>query len=331
MTKPTVSIIIPNYNYARYLPERLDSIFNQTFQDYEVIILDDCSTDSSHHILDKYCNHPKVTAIIYNDANSGSPFKQWAKGIGIAKGKYIWIAEADDSANPQLLERAVKALDSDSRITVSMVLSRTIDSDGNDTGACKYDDCVPDGNIDIYSGTQFVNHKMVSSNRCYNASMAVFRHNAWTRLESYDFLNMRFCGDWLFWIQIISMGNVAVVHEELSYFRFHGNSVTDKSAHSPRLICETWQIIYYIFTHVNNLSRTYVLENTYNILKKYKHGNTDFKQYIRQTMSREFQEFLTGNIDKYPIYWCYKHFLKPIVKLFPGKKLKPVAILRNEH
>lgn len=90
---PLVSIIIPNYNHAKYLDERIESCINQTFQDFEIIILDDCSPDNSKEVIEKYRNHPKVTNIIYNTTNSGSTFIQWNKGFEPAKGKYIWIGE----------------------------------------------------------------------------------------------------------------------------------------------------------------------------------------------------------------------------------------------
>ena len=76
---PNVSVIIPNYNHALYLQVRLDSVFNQTYQDFEVIILDDCSTDNSREIIEKYANNPKTSHIIFNDVNSGSTIKQWEK------------------------------------------------------------------------------------------------------------------------------------------------------------------------------------------------------------------------------------------------------------
>ena len=87
-----VSIIVPNYNYERYLKERINSILNQTYTDYELILLDDASTDNSAELLAKYKNHPKVSHVIINKENSGSPFKQWMKGILLAKGEWIWIA-----------------------------------------------------------------------------------------------------------------------------------------------------------------------------------------------------------------------------------------------
>ena len=73
---PTVSVIVPNYCHAPYLEQRIESILQQTFQDFELILLDDCSTDGSREILERYRNHPKVSGIFYNERNSGSPFKQ---------------------------------------------------------------------------------------------------------------------------------------------------------------------------------------------------------------------------------------------------------------
>lgn len=77
----------------------MKSIFNQTFQDFEVILLDDASTDNSREILHKYQEHPKVSHLIINETNSGSPFKQWEKGLAFARGEFIWIAESDDYCN----------------------------------------------------------------------------------------------------------------------------------------------------------------------------------------------------------------------------------------
>ena len=99
-----VSVIIPNYNHKDYLRQRIESVLNQTFRDFEVIILDDASTDGSKDILEQYANHNKVTQHIFNYVNSGSVFKQWIKGIQLAKGDYVWIAESDDFADVHFLE-----------------------------------------------------------------------------------------------------------------------------------------------------------------------------------------------------------------------------------
>jgi len=93
---PTVSVIIPNYNYESYLKQRIETVLNQTYQNFEVIILDDHSSDNSRDIIETFRQNEKVTHIVYNQINSGSPFIQWVKGIELAIGKYIWIAESDD-------------------------------------------------------------------------------------------------------------------------------------------------------------------------------------------------------------------------------------------
>src|SRR5215469_17881071 len=107
--KPRVSVVVPNYNHAQFLPKRIDSILGQSFQDFEVILLDDCSTDDSRSILSQYSAPPRVR-LEFNQTNSGSPFKQWNKGVRLANGKYIWIAESDDYADERLLERLLAVL-----------------------------------------------------------------------------------------------------------------------------------------------------------------------------------------------------------------------------
>src|SRR5476649_534842 len=98
-----VSVIVPNYNHARFLKERIDSVLNQTYRDFEVIILDDCSTDDSRSVIEEYRSNPKISNIILNEKNSGGTFNQWDKGIATAQGEYIWIAESDDYADVDFL------------------------------------------------------------------------------------------------------------------------------------------------------------------------------------------------------------------------------------
>ena len=64
---PLVSVIIPSYNHEKFLKERIDSVLNQTFQDFELIILDDLSPDNSREIIESYRAHPKVSHIIFNE------------------------------------------------------------------------------------------------------------------------------------------------------------------------------------------------------------------------------------------------------------------------
>ena len=116
---PSVSVIIPNYNHAPFLKERIDSVINQHYDNFEVIILDDCSKDNSREVIEQYRNHPKVKHIVYNEANSGSTFIQWHKGFRLAEGEYIWIAESDDVADLDFLAKLTAAINGDKSITIA--------------------------------------------------------------------------------------------------------------------------------------------------------------------------------------------------------------------
>jgi glycosyltransferase involved in cell wall biosynthesis len=102
---PKVSVIVPNYNHSQFLSERLDSIINQTYKDFELIILDDASTDNSIDVINQYLNkYPELIRFQPSTNNSGSPFVQWDNGIKLAKGEFVWIAESDDVAPTKLFE-----------------------------------------------------------------------------------------------------------------------------------------------------------------------------------------------------------------------------------
>ena len=112
---PKVTIVTPNYNHAQYLPQRIDSILAQTFQDFELLILDNASTDNSREVIESYTRHQNVRAA-FNAENNGSPFKQWNLGLSQAKGEYVWFAESDDYADHSLLETLVDRLDRHPRL-----------------------------------------------------------------------------------------------------------------------------------------------------------------------------------------------------------------------
>ena len=216
-----VSVIIPNYNHAPYLPQRIDSVLNQTFRDFEIIILDDCSTDNSKQIIEQYRHHPQVTNIIYNESNSGSPFAQWEKGINLAQGEWIWIAESDDWCEPGFLAEVLR---DDPRLE-NVVLSFCGSVKFHENKILSYSGLKQLG--DILSGKNFVKAFLVAGNTISNASMCVFRKHAWT----YDMpiKEYSFSGDWACWIKIALQGDVMMSGKHLNYFRKHGGDVSGKS------------------------------------------------------------------------------------------------------
>lgn len=177
---PTVSVIVPNYCHAPYLEQRIESILQQTFQDFELILLDDCSTDGSREILERYRNHPKVSGIFYNERNSGSPFKQWKKGLSKATGDYVWIAESDDFSSPCFLERCVRILDTRPDCSIVFTSSYIVDSHSRtirEEAPVKYPK-----HKQIRFGSRFFLYRFLCPrNTIYNAGMALVRRSALLR------------------------------------------------------------------------------------------------------------------------------------------------------
>src|SRR5581483_5210928 len=126
---PKVSVVVPSYNHGRYLAARLDSVLGQTFPDFEVIFLDDASPDGSRAVFERYRGHPKVRAA-FNDVNSGCVFRQWNKGVRLARGEYVWLAESDDVADPRFLEVLVGLLDANPSAGLAYCKSLSIDEAG---------------------------------------------------------------------------------------------------------------------------------------------------------------------------------------------------------
>ncbi|MGB6877086.1 MAG: glycosyltransferase [Candidatus Acidiferrales bacterium] len=247
-----VSVIVPNYNHARFLRKRIDSILQQTFQDFELILLDDCSTDDSRSILSSYASDPRVQ-IEFNHANSGNPFKQWNKGVRLARGEYVWIAESDDYADERILEHLVALLDADPKLTFAYCRSRRVTADDSFEGFADSHmtplnpyrwtaDYVADGQEECR--TYFVRHNPVP-----NASAVVFRKSAYEQTGGAD-EGMSVCGDWKLWASMALRGKIAYVGEPLNYFRFHSASVRSKTSRMNVDVIEHLKVIRWLLNQV---------------------------------------------------------------------------------
>jgi len=224
---PKVSVIIPNFNHERFLTQRIESVLNQTFQDFELIILDDCSTDNSRSIIEKFRNHKKVSKIFYNSVNSGSTFRQWEKGIALAAGELIWIAESDDYASPEFLDTLIRPFLNYPEVAISFCRSVNVDENNNIIGltlhADKLDpvkwthDYIEDGRVEISKYLKF-------RNTIPNASAVLFKNP--NNLNAVLSTDMRFTGDWLFWKNILKENNNKIAYSQnpLNFFREHSNT-----------------------------------------------------------------------------------------------------------
>lgn len=221
-----VSVIIPNCNHAPFLQQRIETILNQTFQDYELIILDDCSTDYSKEIIENYRNHPRTTQVIYNEQNSGSTIKQWKKGVALAKGKWIWLAESDDLADIHFLEKLVSVVERNS--SIAMVYSQTYDIDEKGEiiesrikWTNNFTENIWEKNFCI-KGKDFLKY-LYEKNVIPNASACLVRKDyiQSALIEINEVNDFKMCGDWFTWLLIANQPSVSIafVSEHLNYFR----------------------------------------------------------------------------------------------------------------
>lgn len=228
---PLVTVIVPNYNHAAFLPERLDSIYNQSYRNFEVLLLDDCSSDNSREVLQRYAaEHPDNTRLLFNEKNSGSPFAQWKKGIANAHGELIWIAESDDWCDLDFLEKLVCAFSDES---VMLAFARSVFVRNGKT-VWTHEEYLSRYGMERWR-TNFVApaHRIV--NECFgytnivpNVSSAVFRTPSadFPLWDDEEWSRMRVCGDWVFYLHLIRGGKIAYFGEVSNYYRQHENNTS---------------------------------------------------------------------------------------------------------
>lgn len=230
-----VSVVIPNYNYARYLPERLGSIFNQTYPIYEVLFLDDKSPDDSVIVArDVAEQYKRELPVLLNDENSGSVFKQWEKGTQAVHGEYLWIAEADDSAEPNFVEEMLKSFDD--KTVLGFSDSKQIGTNGESLGESyhfylKHLNMFEKNEEFSISGQLFAKSALSIKNCILNVSAVIFKRvvleNTFKKNRK-QLQDYKVAGDWYLYSNIsLSPGaNVAYVNKSLNAHRRHQVSAT---------------------------------------------------------------------------------------------------------
>lgn len=239
-SNPLVSVILPVYNHEGFLKERLESVLNQSFKDFEIIILDDASTDNSYEIAKSYEWHPAVR-VIRNENNSGSPFKQWDKGVKLAKGKFIWIAEGDDRSDTEFLETLLPAFNDD-EVSLAYCASHRINEfgdvyDNHYLNIGHYDNLnYPKSywyNNYIGHGVDEVINALAIRNTIPNASAVIFKGDALRDINFEHCATFKTAGDWYAYISILKKGSISYNSAHLNYHRVHSNSVVAQSKWEP--------------------------------------------------------------------------------------------------
>lgn len=233
---PKVSVVVPNYNYARYLEDRLQSIFRQTHPIFEVIVLDDVSRDNSLDVIQKVVGKARRSVeLIVNAANSGSVFRQWRKGIEMARGDYVWIAEADDDAEETFLQVLLTRMVRDSA-NLGFSDSWQVGSHGERLGETYkpyLGEEAPGAFEAAFSmdGREFVRNYLAVKNVILNVSGTVFKREAMLQAMNTvgeGLFEYKVAGDWRLYVEMCSQPNAVIAYEakSLNGHRRHQSSVT---------------------------------------------------------------------------------------------------------
>lgn len=257
---PKISVIVPNFNHAQYLSERLESIYGQTYDNIEVILLDDCSTDESVTILNEFAErYPDKTICSFNETNSGGPFNQWKKGLEIATGELVWIAETDDYCSLNLLEELVRSFQNSA---VMLAFARTEFVRGKPPiKIWDSEEYLSDLNLGIWDRSFIKSaHAMVKSgwavkNIVPNVSGALFRHpKNMAFLNDRRWMNLRICGDWVFYLSVIRGGLVAYSPEATNFYRQHISN-TSVSAQKEDIYYKEHEVVAMYLAQLYRLDR----------------------------------------------------------------------------
>ena len=228
--KPLVSVIVPNYNHAAFLEERVQSIFSQTYSNLELILMDDCSTDNSREVLEKLAaRSPFETKTVFNEQNSGNVFAQWRRAFSLAKGELVWICESDDLCESNFLELMVRHF-ADRGVMLAFGRIQFCDAGGRALeGLDQYRENAEPGvwaKPIVRSAQTWFANAFGRNNVIANVGGCVIRNqpisdDTWAACQRF-----KICADWYLYILLANGGKIAYDPGAVAYFRQHGSNTS---------------------------------------------------------------------------------------------------------
>jgi glycosyltransferase involved in cell wall biosynthesis len=225
MKNPTVSFVVPCYKLAHLLPECINSILSQSFSDFEVLIMDDCSPDNTAEVAQSF-QDPRVKHI-RNDLNLGH-LRNYNKGIGLARGKYVWLISADDYLlRDYILQKYVDLLDQRPNVgyTFCPAVSSGSSIDNKFKDWVSFGQSIHGKNDRIFKGLTLLK-KLLRGNTIVAASGLV-RRECYEKISLFP-LDMPWAGDWYLWCLFALNFDVGYFAEPMVCYREHELSMTTK-------------------------------------------------------------------------------------------------------
>lgn len=209
-----ISVVMPAYNSADFIEDAIKSILNQTYTDFELIVIDDGSSDNTVEIVKRYVEtDPRVKLIEQKNAGVGA-----ARNVGLQAAQYPWIAllDSDDIALPQRFEKQVEAIESDPEVVVWVTATHNM----GDTGQV-YDETRPGG---PENKGEFYRRRSAGEVIYLSTTAAVFRKDLALKIGGFD-PRFRSAGDTDFWERMAEHGPMLGMPEALTLYRLHRQGI----------------------------------------------------------------------------------------------------------
>ncbi len=221
---PRVLVLVPSYNHGRFLRRRLDSILQQSFKRFALLVIDDRSTDETADVL-KSVSGLNVTVRI-REQNSGSPFAAWRDALNFGAFDYVWIAESDDAADPSFLKNAVAQLDAKPNAAFYYTHSWVVNEDDEIVGHSlnylrkQFPDVEWARSFEM-NGAAFNNDLQIFGQAVPNMSSMLMRGSAFRAAFQDGLDKFKLAADWAFIGKLAAQGDVIFDSRTANYFRIH--------------------------------------------------------------------------------------------------------------
>ena len=232
---PTVTFLVPCYKLAHYLRECVDSILAQTYQNFEILILDDCSPDNTSDVAKSF-DDPRVR-YIRNELNLGH-LRNYNKGISLSRGQFVWLISADDKLRcDHVLQRYMELMNTHPEVGFAFCPGYGL-LNGRETELLKYSYFGAQDKI-FRSTDLFL--ELLNSNRIL-AVAGMVRKSCYDEISVFP-LDLPFSGDWYLWLIFALHHDVAYFAEPMVYYREHELSMTNSLVGEDVRICSEDDVV----------------------------------------------------------------------------------------
>ena len=216
--EPKVSFIIPCYNLAHFLADSVNSVLSQTYGDFEILIMDDCSPDSTPEVAAEF-KDPRVI-YIRNEINLGN-IRNYNKGIELARGRYIWLISADDCLRSKhVLQRYFDLLEKNPQVGYAFCPAVTL-RDGAESGIENWS-AWPGTRDRILSSREMLKRSATQCPVC--SPTGLVRKELYTRVGGFP-VELPRTGDWYLWAAFAVTHDVGYYAEPMVYYRRHSTNM----------------------------------------------------------------------------------------------------------